>query len=110
MRARWDLRGPGPLTRVVGSGERMKKVGDDDGAIRTRLRRLQGQVGGVIRMIDEGESCEHVVTQLLAVRAAIDAAAARIVLEHVDECMRELPPRRAREAAHEAIALLSRIG
>lgn len=88
----------------------MNKVSDDGGAMRARLRRLQGQIGGVVRMIDEGAGCEPVVTQMLAVRAAIDAAAARIVLEHVDECMRDLPPRRAREAAHEAIALLSRLG
>lgn len=37
-----------------------------------RLRRAQGQLAGVIRMIEEGRDCEDVVTQLAAVSRALD--------------------------------------
>ena len=39
-----------------------------------RLRRAQGQVGGVIRMIEEGRDCADVVTQLAAASRALDRA------------------------------------
>ena len=61
-------------------------------------------------MLEEGRPCEDVVTQLMAVRAAAEHAAVRIVRDHVDDCLAKLPPRRARRAVHEAVALLGRIG
>ncbi len=85
-------------------------MNERDRVVRDRLRRLEGQVGGIVRMLEEGRPCEDVVTQLLAVRAAAEHAAVRLVRDHVDECMAELPPKRAREAVHEAVALLGRIG
>ena len=47
--------------------DEMTKVGN-------RLRRAQGQLAAVIRMLDEGRSCEDVVTQLSAVSRALDRA------------------------------------
>ena len=45
---------------------------EDMGAVINRLRRAQGQLGGVLRMIDEGRDCQEVVTQLAAVSRALD--------------------------------------
>ncbi len=42
--------------------------------ISNRLKRAQGQLNAVIRMLDEGEDCEAVVTQLAAVSRALDRA------------------------------------
>ena len=81
-----------------------------DKAIGDRLRRAHGQLGGVIRMLEEGRDCEDVVTQLVAVRAAVDRAAGEVVLAHVDECMARLPPEQVRETVGRAVKMLGRIG
>ena len=52
-----------------------------------RLRRAQGQLGGVIRMIEEGRECSDVVTQLAAVSKAVDRAGFAIIATSLQECM-----------------------
>jgi CsoR family transcriptional regulator, copper-sensing transcriptional repressor len=52
-----------------------------------RLRRIEGQVHGLQRMLAEQRDCSEVLTQLLAVRAAIDEVGARIVDTEVDRCL-----------------------
>jgi DNA-binding FrmR family transcriptional regulator len=54
-----------------------------------RLRRAQGQLAGVIRMIEDGSECAPVVTQLAAVSKAIDKAGFMIVADGLRECMTE---------------------
>ena len=51
-------------------------VGDEDAiaAVLNRLRRAQGQLAGVISMIEQGRDCKDVVTQLAAVSRALDRA------------------------------------
>ena len=54
-------------------------VGDEDSiaAVLNRLRRAQGQLAGVISMIEQGRDCKDVVTQLAAVSRALDRAGFR---------------------------------
>ena len=52
-----------------------------------RIRRAQGQLGGVLRMLEEGRDCEDVVTQLAAVSRALDRAGFAIVASGLQECM-----------------------
>lgn len=52
-----------------------------------RLRRAQGQIGGVIRMIEEGRDCEDVITQLAAVSRALDRAGFKIVATGLRQCI-----------------------
>ncbi|MFH9412633.1 MULTISPECIES: metal-sensitive transcriptional regulator [Streptomyces] len=52
-----------------------------------RLRRAQGQLAGVIRMIEEGRDCEDVVTQLAAVSRALDRAGFSIIATGLQQCM-----------------------
>jgi DNA-binding FrmR family transcriptional regulator len=61
-------------------------------------------------MLDEGRACEDVVTQLLAVRAAVDRAAGEVVMAHVDECIARLPPEHVKEKVGRAVKMLGRIG
>jgi DNA-binding FrmR family transcriptional regulator len=82
----------------------------DDKAVRDRLRRAEGQLGGVIRMLEEGRACEDVVTQLMAVRAAVDRAAGELVMAHVEECLTRLPPAQVKETVGRAIKMLGRVG
>ncbi|MEO8899296.1 MAG: metal-sensitive transcriptional regulator [Candidatus Dormibacter sp.] len=49
-----------------------------DGVVK-RLRRAQGQIGGVIRMIEEGRDCADVLTQLAAASRALDRAGFKLV-------------------------------
>ena len=56
-------------------------------AVVNRLRRAQGQIGGVLRMIEEGRDCKDVVTQLAAVSRALDRAGFKIVATGLRECV-----------------------
>jgi len=57
--------------------------------IRKRLRRVEGQVRGVLQMMDDGKGCKEVVSQLTAVRNAVDKAIAHIVANNLSECIKE---------------------
>jgi DNA-binding FrmR family transcriptional regulator len=57
--------------------------------IKARLKRIEGQVRGVLRLMDEGKSCKDVVSQLSAVRNASDRAIAQIVAENLQQCILE---------------------
>lgn len=60
---------------------------EDMTPIINRLRRAQGQIGGVIRLIEEGRDCTDVVTQLAAVNRALDRAGFAIVSSGLRECL-----------------------
>lgn len=57
------------------------------GDVLARLKRVQGQVGGVIRMIEEGRDCSDVVTQLAAASRALDRAGFKIIATGMRQCM-----------------------
>ncbi|MVO87607.1 metal-sensing transcriptional repressor [Streptomyces sp. p1417] len=52
-----------------------------------RLRRAQGQINGVIKMIEEGRDCEDVVTQLAAASRALDKAGFAIIATGLQHCL-----------------------
>src|SRR6516165_8730732 len=52
-----------------------------------RLRRAQGQLAGVIAMIEDGRDCADVVTQLAAVSRALDRAGFKIVASGLRQCL-----------------------
>ncbi len=51
-----------------------------------RLRRVQGQIGGVVRMIDEGRDCADVLIQLAAASRALNRASFKLVATGLREC------------------------
>ncbi|MCX4548616.1 metal-sensitive transcriptional regulator [Streptomyces sp. NBC_01387] len=61
-----------------------------------RLRRAQGQLAGVIAMIEAGRDCKDVVTQLAAVSRALDRAGFKIIASGMRDCINtadgETPP------------------
>ena len=57
------------------------------GAVLNRLRRAQGQLAGVIAMIENGRDCAEVVTQLAAVSRALDRAGFKIVASGMRQCL-----------------------
>lgn len=52
-----------------------------------RLKRAQGQLGAVIRMIEEEDSCSNVLTQLSAVRSSVDKAMGIIAVNNLLHCI-----------------------
>jgi CsoR family transcriptional regulator, copper-sensing transcriptional repressor len=54
----------------------------------TRLARVEGQVGGVKRMVEEERYCIDVLTQIEAAQAALNQIALGLVDDHVRNCMR----------------------
>jgi DNA-binding FrmR family transcriptional regulator len=64
-------------------------IGDEEaiGVVLNRLRRAQGQLAGVISMIEQGRDCKDVVTQLAAVSKALDRAGFKIVATGLRQCL-----------------------
>jgi DNA-binding FrmR family transcriptional regulator len=52
-----------------------------------RLRRAQGQIGGIIQMIESGRDCKDVITQLAAASRALDRAGFKIIATGLDKCV-----------------------
>jgi len=60
-----------------------------DKDIKRRLRRVEGQVRGVLNMMEEGAACKDVVNQLAAIRHAVDRALAYVVAMNLERCLAE---------------------
>ncbi len=60
---------------------------DARAAVLNRLRRAQGQLAGVIAMVEAGRDCRDVVTQLAAVSRALDRAGFKIVASNMRQCL-----------------------
>jgi DNA-binding FrmR family transcriptional regulator len=60
---------------------------DEMQAVVKRLNRAQGQIGGVVRMIEEGRDCQDIVTQLAAVSKALDRAGFAVIATGLRQCL-----------------------
>jgi len=56
-------------------------------AVLKRVRRVEGQVRGIERMVDEDRYCIEVVTQITAVQAALDKVALELLEDHAQHCV-----------------------
>ena len=65
----------------------MTEHGYDKAAIARRLHRIEGQVRGVERMVEDDRYCIDVLTQISAVSRALDALALEILDDHVRHCV-----------------------
>lgn len=52
-----------------------------------RMKRIEGQVRGLINMMEEEKDCREVVTQMTAARSALDRTAALIVAQNLEQCI-----------------------
>jgi CsoR family transcriptional regulator, copper-sensing transcriptional repressor len=62
---------------------------DDKASLERRLARIEGQVRGLRRMVDEEAYCIDVLTQISAVERALDGVALKLLSDHTDHCVRE---------------------
>ncbi len=87
---------------------------EDKAAYQRRLRRIEGQVRGIARMVDDDAYCIDVLTQVSAVTKALQAVALGLLDDHLGHCVREAVAEGGREAdtklreASDAIARLVR--
>ena len=65
----------------------MTEHGYDKAALGKRLRRIEGQVRGLERMVEDDRYCMDVLTQIAAVTKALDAVALEVLDEHVRHCV-----------------------
>jgi CsoR family transcriptional regulator, copper-sensing transcriptional repressor len=61
----------------------------DKEKIQNRLRRIEGQVRGVQRMVDEETYCVDVLTQISSIVSAMERVGAILLKDHVENCVRE---------------------
>ncbi|MGC3954591.1 MAG: metal-sensitive transcriptional regulator [Propionicimonas sp.] len=65
----------------------MKINPDDLATVVRRLKRAQGQLGGIIKMIEDERDCQDIVTQLAAVSKALDRAGFAVISTGLKECL-----------------------
>lgn len=78
-----------PRASLIMSIANLHALDDEDqlSAISKRLRRAHGQLGAIVRMLDEGASCEEIVTQMAAVSKAVNTAAFSLISASLKECL-----------------------
>jgi CsoR family transcriptional regulator, copper-sensing transcriptional repressor len=99
----WTFRSPGPLGggrdrpprlrntlaayRINEEGSAMPGYSEKKEAVVNRLRRIEGQVRGVQRMVNEDSYCIDVLTQISAVTKALQAVALELLDDHLSHCV-----------------------
>jgi DNA-binding FrmR family transcriptional regulator len=74
-----------------------------------RLNRIEGQVGGVRRMVEEDRYCIDVLTQISAVRAALDKVALGLLDEHARNCVLQAEAGERVDMTDELMAAVGRL-
>ena len=85
---------------------------DSKAAYLTRLRRIEGQVRGLQRMVDEDTYCIDILTQVSAVNKALQSVAVGLVEDHLNHCVRDAVASGGSEAddkVAEATAAIARL-
>ena len=82
---------------------------EDRDAVLKRLRRIEGQVRGVERMVEENRYCIDVVTQVTAIQAALDKVALELLSDHAAHCVVGAEEGKRGERTEELMAAVKRL-
>jgi DNA-binding FrmR family transcriptional regulator len=86
------------------------KHGYDKERLRKRLHRIEGQVRGVEKMVDDDRYCIDILTQIGAIRTALESVGLELLGDHVTHCVRDaLASGDEREAAAKSDELLATV-
>ncbi len=79
-----------------------------DDKIKNRVKRIEGQLRGILRMMEENKDCKNVITQLSAARTAIDRTIGVVVSSNLVSCVRNADEKgeNTEELVKEAVELL----
>lgn len=75
----------------------------------SRMRRVEGQVRGIQRMIEEGQECREILIQVRAVRSALRSASGQILKRYLLKCHEEAKAGRSDEEARESMDRLMKV-
>jgi DNA-binding FrmR family transcriptional regulator len=92
--------------------EALMKYGytDKKEAVQKRLRRAEGQVRGIARMVEEDKYCIDILTQINAAQAALDKVAIELMRDHAKHCMMHVDNEKEQhEKADELVSAISRM-
>ena len=81
----------------------------DKETILNRLRRIEGQVRGVEKMIEEDRYCIDVVTQITAIESALDKVALELLEDHANHCVIGGEPAKQEERTEELMGAVRRL-
>lgn len=83
---------------------------DNKDAVLKRLKRAEGQVRGIARMVEEDTYCIDIMTQIGAAQAALDKIAIELMRDHAKYCMTHTTSKQEqREKADELVGAISRM-
>ena len=82
---------------------------DDKDAVLRRLSRIEGQVGGLRRMVAEEAYCVDVLTQIAAVTRALEGVSLKLLTDHTTHCVRDAVASGGDEATQKVDELLSAV-
>jgi CsoR family transcriptional regulator, copper-sensing transcriptional repressor len=86
------------------------KHGYDKAALTKRLHRIEGQVRGIERMVEDDRYCIDILTQIAAVNTALESLAFKVLDDHVNHCVRDaLSSGNSKEAAKKSAELLEAV-
>ncbi len=82
---------------------------EDKQAILRRLARIEGQVGGLSRMVEDEAYCVEVLTQVAAVTKALEGVSLKLLSDHTNHCVRDAVERGGTEADEKIDELLAAV-
>jgi DNA-binding FrmR family transcriptional regulator len=79
--------------------------------LRNRLSRVEGQVRGVSKMVEDDKYCIDILTQIAAIQSALDKVSLELVRDHAKHCMsnKEIHAHQADNKADELVDVLARL-
>jgi len=93
----------------MGATETVHGYTEHRDAVLRRLRRIEGQVRGVERMVEENRYCIDVVTQVTAIQAALDKVALELLSDHATHCVIGADGAEQEERTEELMAAVRRL-
>ena len=79
----------GVVRVILALGFRGIKMNDDKTLILNRLRRIEGQIKGIQKMVEEDKYCADILMQINAVRAAVNNVGSLMLENHLKDCLNE---------------------
>lgn len=81
----------------------------EDSTLLQHLRRIEGQIKGILMMVNEERQCDEILTQIQASKAALDRVSSDLTTKSVDKCLASLPPEEAQREIKKVLHYLSRM-
>ncbi|HEX3723599.1 MAG TPA: metal-sensitive transcriptional regulator [Nitrolancea sp.] len=98
-----------PVTDFTPTPDESAHFSYQQDALLTRLRRIEGQVRGVQRMVEDGRYCLDIVTQIQAITAAAEKVSQQVLEEHIRGCVSDaIRDQRGDEAISELMVVLGK--